>query len=239
MKDEDKETSIDDEKDVESTSQESKEEKEVRHMNKLFNDPLMLVFGFLFYGVIAWYFISSEDELFIKKEPLKADITQMIANASNLDSLKHYFNNAEKLEWGFIYGWSNDKKDYYKSPISLVNVLKDIQSDFYLKTASNTLNIKRVVELIKEHEQRNPFDELSEIQKDQFNNIRIKLDSNYELVEQEVNKLSNDMKQNNKLINQYLSDSKTSLYVSIASLIFALITTIGSQVVYRKRSSNK
>ena len=242
MKDENNEISIDDEKvetDVESINKESEKEKENLYMNKLFNDPLMLIFGFLFYGAIAWYFISSEDELFIKKEPLKADITQMITNEANLDSLKHYFNNAEKIEWGFIYGWSNDKKDYYELPTSVVNVFKDIQSEFYLKTDSSTLDINRVVELIKEHEQRNPFDELSVIQKDQFNNIRIKLGSNYEAVEQEFNKLSNDMKHNNKLINQYLSDSKTSLYVSIASLLFALITTIGSQVVYRKRSSNK
>jgi hypothetical protein len=238
----DKVTSIDDKKvkiDRENTDMETKEDPKFLRMYRLYDNPFMLILGFLFYGVMAWYFIFDEDELFIKKEPLKAEITKMVINEANLDSLKHYFNNAEKLEWGIVYGWNNHKKDHYVAPISLVNILKDIQSDFYLKKTAETLKITRVAELIKEHEQRNPFDELSTVQRDQFNNIRIKLGSNYGIVEQEVNKLSNDMKQNNQLIYQYLTDSKTSLYVSIASLIFALITTVVSQVVYRKRSSKK
>ncbi|MGF1718318.1 hypothetical protein L4D08_26040 [Photobacterium chitinilyticum] len=206
-----------------------------RQSDPLLSSPSMMVFGILFYGFIAWYFFLSDDELYINKESVKSDISQMIINDADLDSIKHHFNSSDKVEWGFIFGWSNNKHDYYVSSIPLLTILKDIKSDTYLAKSIDKNKQGKVSKVIKEYQQRNPFDGLEQVQKDQFNNIRIKLDENFDVVKQEVYKLSEDLNQKNLLVNQYLSDSKTSLYVSIASLIFALITTFGSQLMYRKK----
>ena len=210
-----------------------------------FKDPFFIIFAMIFYGGIAWYVYNIEEKYYIKKEPLKTDIIKMIQNGAKLDDIKHYYTNANAEEWGLIDNWNDDKKDYYLKPISLLHVLKDIKNDKFLSEKieddefineeSKINNIKNLTRLIIEYKQRNPFDELEESQKEQFNNVRIKLGKDFVVIEQELYKLSSNMQEKNKLVNEYLSSSNTSLYVSIGSFAFAFLTTIWFQFSNRKR----
>jgi hypothetical protein len=77
--------------------------------------------------------------------------------------------------------------------------------------------------IITEYTESNPFDKLEAGQKDLFENIRVKLNGNYSTVSDDVNKLSDELDNKNKLVNEYLSDSQTSLIVSIVSAFIAVI----------------
>lgn len=208
-----------------------------REFFKLYPNPGMVILAFLFYGGLIWQFWLSDDDIYVDKFAVKSSIAKMVNNGADLESIKHFYSNFGGEEWGFIYRWDKDKTNFYPNGTPLLTALKDLKSDTYLDVESDFDSTQRdgLSELINEYQQRNPFEGLEQSQKDSFENIRMKLANNFNDVSSDFYKISEDLKQKNMLVNQYLSDSKTSLYVSIASLIFAFITTFGSQFFYWKR----
>ncbi|HBC3478506.1 TPA: hypothetical protein KDY95_003679 [Vibrio cholerae] len=200
-----------------------------REFDRMFSSPGMLLMAFLFYGGLIWQFWLSDDDIYVDKLVVKSNITKMVQNGADLESIKHFYSNIVGVEWGFIYRWDKEKANFYPEGTPLLTVLKDLKSDTYLDANFDTTQRDGLNVLINEYQQRNPFEGLEQSQKDSFENIRTKLSGNFDDVSTDFYKISEDLKQKNLLVNQYLSDSKTSLYVSIASLVFAFITTFGSQ----------
>ncbi|HCV03242.1 hypothetical protein L1264_08655 [Pseudoalteromonas sp. APAL1] len=197
----------------------------------------LVIMGLLIYWAWSWAF--GDDQLYKTKSQVQADISTMVGNGANLDSLKHYFSTTFDQEWGLFYRWNNEKSDHYREDVSLLTVLKDIKNQGYLKGSTDSNNMNNISALIAEYQQRNPFDGLEINQKDLFDNIRVKLDENYLVVSNDLNKLSDELSQKNKLVTQYLSDSQTSLYISIASLAFGVVFPVVSLLFSRRKSSNK
>ncbi|MDB1124257.1 hypothetical protein [Vibrio algarum] len=195
----------------------------------------MVIFGLLFYGGLAWKFWLYDDSLHIEKAEVKASIVEMVNNGSDLESIKHFYSQTPEEEWGFKYRWDKDKSQYYPAPTPLLTVLKDLKSDSYLNPEGGSKNRESIQKLLTEYQERNPFDGLEQSQKDSFESIRIKLGSEFANVSSDFYKISENLKQKNLLVDQYLSDSRTSLYLSIASLLFAFLTTLGSQYFYWKK----
>lgn len=185
---------------------------------------------------VVWDWAFGDDDFYEPKSKIQSDVSSMIKNGASLDSLKHYFTSAFNQQWGLIYRWDKEKKDHYRQDVSLLIVLKDIESENYLNGRSESDNLDAISKLIAEYQERNPFDGLEVNQKDLFENIRVKLGDKYNVVSNDVNKLSDELSQKNKLLTRYLSDSQTSLYISIVSLAFGLVLPILS-MLYKKRRS--
>ncbi len=198
--------------------------------------PFIMIISF--FWLILWFFFSGSSESYIKKEPLKNEIQSLVKNGANLNSIRHYFDQNPYFEWETIQNWSDEKMNFYTNDTLLIDVLADIKNDLYLKGNAVPETINSLDKLINEHKSRNPFDNLEINQKDHFENIRIKLGENYNIISNEVNKISSQLEQQNKLVTQYLSDSKNSYYLSIVSLIFALLTT-GYSLFSRGRKSDE
>jgi len=202
-------------------------------------ETFQLISGFISLCVIffiIWYWVTRPPELYIKKYEVKKTISTMIANGADLDAIKHYYKGVDKFKWSISYGWRNEKNEHYPSDILLVTIFKDIRNDWYIKNKPDQKEDGRILSLINEYEQRNPFDGLESSQRDYFENIRIKLGGNYSSVTTEIGKISDELRIKNNLVNQYLADSKKSLYISIASIGFALLMAMFQIFTFIRRS---
>lgn len=196
----------------------------------------LAIIALFFYWIWSWAF--GDDFNYKKKDELQAEIATMAKNGADLDSIKHHLSTAFTQSWGLIYRWSNEKSEHYRSDVLLLTVLKDIQNKALLDSEKK-IDTSEILKLISVHQQKNPFDGLEPNQKDLFENIRVKLNDNYGLISSDLNKLSDEFAMKNGLVNQYLSDSKTSLYISIASLAFGVVFPILGMLFKRRKSSNK
>lgn len=84
-----------------------------------------------------------------------------------------------------------------------------------------------------EHEEINPFDKLLVGQKDYFENLRIKTGSDYKNISNDVNNLADELHQKNLLVDEYLSDSKMSFWISIFAVFLSL--AIGGYQIFTGR----
>ncbi|PKM27835.1 MAG: hypothetical protein CVV08_22120 [Gammaproteobacteria bacterium HGW-Gammaproteobacteria-12] len=196
----------------------------------------LLLIALFVYWVWGWAF--GDDFYYKKKAVLQAEVNTMVKNGADLDSIKHHFFTAFSQEWGLIDSWTKDESDYYRNDVSLLVVLKDIQNSAYL-SEEVLVDIAGVRGLMEVYQYRNPFDGLEPNQKDLFENIRVKLGDGYGVVAGDLNKLSDEITMKNGLVNQYLSDSKTSLYISVASLAFGLFLPFIGVLLRRRRMSGK
>lgn len=196
---------------------------------------LFLIVLFIYW---LWGLAFGDDFYYKKKDVLQAEINTMVKNGADLDSIKHHFLTAFSQEWGLIDRWTNDESDYYRNDLSLLVVLKDIQNSAYLSEEA-VVDVAGIRSLMEVYQYRNPFDGLEPNQKDLFENIRVKLGDDYGVVAGDLNKLSDEIAMKNGLVNQYLSDSKTSLYISVASLAFGLFLPLIGVLLKRRRASVK
>ena len=116
-------------------------------------------------------------------------------------------------------------------------MLEQLRTDQYLNGKPDSVFLDKLDTIIREYTESNPFDKLESGQKDLFENIRVKLNGNYSVVSDDVNKLSDELSNKNKLVNEYLSDSQTSLVVSIVSAFIAVI--LAAIQMWQNRSNNK
>jgi hypothetical protein len=68
----------------------------------------------------------------------------------------------------------------------------------------------------------NPFDNLEENQKYHFQNIQEKLDTTYEKISPDINKIADDLKDKNELVAKYLNQSDSSYTISIVAIVLTL-----------------
>ena len=197
---------------------------------------LALIIYFI-YSVWNWAF--GDEQLYKPKSQVQTNISKMIDNGADLDSLKHYFSSNFDQEWGLLYRWNKKKSEHYTKDTSLLTVLKDIKNQNYLKDSIEISKTTATSTLIAEYQERNPFDDLEVHQKDMFDNIRVKLGEKYPVVANDLNKLSDEISQKNKLVTQYLSDSRTSLYISIASFAFGFGLPVLRMLFSRRKLFHK
>ena len=91
--------------------------------------------------------------------------------------------------------------------------------------------------MIEENEKHNPFDNLEDNQKYNFQNIQEKLDSTYEKVKPDVIKIADEMNSRNQLIARYLNRAESSYYISIAALLITII--LAGYQIFQNYNSDK
>ena len=213
---------------VESDNRENKNKKILSIINSTF---LTMMFTALSISVLSSVLLDkfSLDKPVINKVEVIEDLNKLITNNADLRAIKFYYerqssksitiNPLQKIL--YYFGFSQGVYISASTPLSIM--LEDIRTNYYLHNNDNPELLVKLEEIIKNHSESNPFDKLELSQKDIFENIRIKSQDNYPVISNDLNKLSDEIFNKNQLVTEYLSDSRTSLYVSIASACIAVL----------------
>lgn len=204
----------------------------------------MPIFLSFFISIMMVLIANPEKKLFFAKAPIKEVMQKSIRNGGDLRVVKHIYEtrNLEGLEFQKIFlPWKLD--GYYKEEYPLTNILNDLMID-YLQDSSikDSIYHQALCDIIEENEKQNPFDNLEENQKYNFENVQTKLDSVYVKIAPDIIKIADELNNKNQLVNMYLSKSEMSFYISIAALIITLffsIIQIAQNYTRNKEKSNQ
>jgi len=196
------------------------------------NLTLWLAIALILFAVFN-SFGTSDDK--VSATLLKEEIVSSIQKGADLEVVKRIYENRKKLDKGIFSILDNKGLEYpYETPLS--SVLEDIRADLFLgESKPDEGFVSDINALISSHNQKNPFDKLTKQQKDYFENVRQKTGDSYSLIQSDMNNISDELYSQSLLVETYLSDSRTSLYVSIFSLLFALI--VSGYQIYQGRPS--
>ncbi|MBI5848749.1 MAG: hypothetical protein HZB31_12555 [Nitrospirae bacterium] len=218
----------------------------ISHLESIADVVIPLAFIVLL--ILGFYFIVFGSEKVVKKDTIKRDMQHVIMQNGDLKAVKQLYANRE-IERYTILDRLSGRSSYYDSDVPLSVILEDLRLGLFetrpaWKDSPKDFNIllERVDSIIKEYIQTNPFDSLEDIQKDYFENIRLKLSAQYPLVQTEVNKIADELRNKNILVARYLKDSTRSYWISI--IAFAVSTLIAfiqfwQTNKYRRQIANK
>ena len=163
------------------------------------------------------------NESYLSKETIQNKLTVAINNGAPLDAVKNIYFNREKIQYGVIKRYFN-KDEYYNFNVPLSQILYDLESSYFIHKNITDINISKVSATIKKYSATDQFDSLEVSQKDVFTNIQQKLSTaNYQLIQNNLEKIAIKLTEKNILVNQYLKDSTNSFWISISALIFSAI----------------
>ena len=158
---------------------------------------------------------------------IKVDIGKAIQNNADIEVVKHIYNQRLVKKgslFDVILKKSQDEKYLEGTPLSII--LNDILADYYLNGQSDSIYLRNIHAIILLHNQTNPFDKLEPNQKNDFENLRCKLDGEYGLVENDINRISEALYHRNQLVNTYLDKSNLSYWISIVALVLTILLSL-------------
>mgnify|MGYP000182029718 CR=1 FL=1 len=160
---------------------------------------------------------------YTEKIVIQEKIKKAVNNGASLEVIRTIFSN-RNIDKSFFSRWLKDDLINYIEPLRLSVVLDDMKAEYFLEDHKTELEpyLSKLQLLTDENVEINPFDKLESYQKDYFINIRLKISDKYELIENDVNKIADELNKQNSLVKEYLSDATTSLFLSGGGLIFAL-----------------
>jgi hypothetical protein len=168
--------------------------------------------------------IGGDRQKSVQKELVAGNIATAISNDSDLRSVKQIFANRDlKRKKLFSFG---EEDGVYKESVPLSVVLEDIRANLFLIEKPDLELVNKIDKIILDHHQTNPFDRLDEIQKDMFINIRLKLPDDYQIIQNDINKIADEINVKNQLVDKYLDRSTMSFWVSISALVFSISIAI-------------
>ncbi len=207
-------------------------------MLNLVSELLRLILVVIVSMIIATFivnYIPKEYELTIfNKSEFQKDIISMISNGADFEDIKYLYDSNKYKDESTLTGFKyilklNHGEFYSKNKDSLDYILRDIKSNILInkeeyKNNSDNLD-SRLKLFIKENNEKNPFDVLEKNQKEHFINLRIKLSNSnsYDDVKNDIEKIVIELNEKNSTIKEYLSDATKSYYISLISLILAII----------------
>lgn len=205
-------------------------DKEIPSRNQFFSNKSDLMKSILLW-ILMGAFVALLMRFFgpdldiVGAEKLKGDIVLSVQNGADLDVVKRVYENRAKIQRDFSNIFESEIGSYrYDVPLSIV--LEDIRSELYLGSERPDADlVEKINALIASHNQENPFDKLTKQQKDYFESVRQNAADIYPIIQNDMNNISDELYLQNQMVDSYLSDSKTSFYVSIVSLLFALVVS--------------
>ena len=96
----------------------------------------------------------------------------------------------------------------------------------YLNSEVKPDLIKLISEKLNEHEQSNPFDRLEPGQRVHFELVQTKLGTNYVQIQDNINRIVDEIDNKNKLVDKYFSDATMSYRISIIALLIGLLALL-------------
>lgn len=248
--------------DDETAINDSDKESDEKELNKIKGDVyvkkgfFLKVFEFLFYGEYSFkIFISifilslfssypGEKNKKVDFELFSKNIHTLLNNNADITTVKLFYDSRdiEKSETILssifnllVIKESNNTKSYFSYELAFSQTLNIIKTNEYLSKEPDRVFLKKLEKIINENNETNPFDRLESGQRDLFENIRVKLGDDYPIIDKDLNKLTDELSNKNSLVNEYLSDSKTSLFVSIASAVLAVLLAVAQMWQSRQR----
>ena len=190
-------------------------------------------------GLIITILTEPSDEKYFNKEKYKASIQLSVKNGAKIDNIKHLYD-SRILEKKPLFS-SKDEfiSKYYTENTSLSFILQDLLSDYYTnsKFEKDSIYICKLNMIIKENQETNPFDKLEISQKYNFENIRLKTDSNYVKIQSDIIRITDELDSKNQLVNKYLNKSEISFNLSIIALIITIL--LSAYQIFQNYSSTK
>ena len=212
------------------------EQSKVSELSTLFSfiSAIIALFSLLF--AVYVLFFSDSSKYF--SADIKTKIKKTILNGADITVVKHLYSSKELYTVGIFDKIFNlhQNENKYPENTSLNVILKDIKSEYYLTKGDSGL-LTRLDAIIIENDQLDPFENLDPNQKFMFQNVRQKLDSNYTIIQQDFNRIADDLKNKNVLLDKYLDKSDQSYWISIIALIFSVVVSVFQ--VIQSNSSNK
>lgn len=191
---------------------------------------LWLIIAAILFSIFSFF---GEDNSRVSADALKNKILSSVQNGADLEVVRRVYEKRKPIKSG-LFSIFDTKVPEYPHDVPLSTVLEDIRADLFLGDNKPDEDIVSTINaLIASHNQKNPFDKLTKTQKEYFENVRQKIGESYDLAQNDMNNISDELHSKNQLVETYLSDSRTSLYVSIFSLLFALI--ISGYQIYQGR----
>lgn len=203
--------------------------------------PILLIILGIFF---IYYFLIGSEKL-VSKNSLQSDMLQAIANGGDLKAVKQAYHNRVPERYGLLDRILYGRNSYYDNDVPLSVILEDLrlrlfqEKPIYKNKAQAEEMLKTVDTIIEENTQTNPFDKLEDIQKDYFENIRIKIPSQYPLIQTELSKISDELYNKNSLVAKYLRDSTRSYVISITAFVISLVIAFVQIYQNRKKRLGK
>ncbi|HCJ4668944.1 hypothetical protein [Vibrio parahaemolyticus] len=163
---------------------------------------------------------------YVEKEKIQIELQTLINNGAGLRAIKFHYDNRASTKRDIIFALKQDKELYYPYTVTLSDILEELRTQQFKQGKPDVDSLQKLDQIIDEYSASNPYDKLEAGQRDLFENIRVKLGDEYSNVASDINKLTDELSNKNKLVNEYLSDSQTSLVVSIVSAFIAVILSL-------------
>lgn len=154
---------------------------------------------------------------------MNSRLSAIIRNGAKLDLVKHTYEVR-----AYVHPRLFNKMDmnmYYSDRTPLSIVLNDICVD-YLSAApfvEDSLFYSRLLHIIQENQYHNPFDNLEDSQIPFFENVRLIMGDDYDLIQDDMVRISSELSNKNQLVGKYLRRSNISYFISISALVLTII----------------
>ena len=171
------------------------------------------------------------------EKSIKADILTVIQNDADINVIKNLYQYREIKNYGLFSVFKKKADNIYALNTPLSRILDDIQIDLYKSPELDSCLLQKVNHVIEIHNQLNPFDKLDNSQKHNFENIQLKLNSKFSLIQNDVTKIADELHNKNLLVEKYLDKSTTSYWISIIALVATILLSIYQ--LYQNRKSKQ
>lgn len=193
--------------------------------------PIAFLFPLLMFFTFALSLIT--EKTFVDRKNLHMNVTTAIKNGAQLSDVKQIFENrkhakgvSQLFDLLLYVKNSRNSDEFYREPVNLTTILKDIKSELYL---TNTVDLELVASISKtiaEHEKTNPFDKLEPSQRIHFELIQTKLGDKYAPIQENVVRIVDEIDNKNMLVSKYFSDATMSFRISIIALVIGILALI-------------
>lgn len=169
---------------------------------------------------------TTESNRFIEKKAIKSKLSAIIKNGAKLDLVKHAYEVNPFVHRRLFR--RIDENQYYTDKTTLASILNDINVDYLSQNpfVEDSLFFANLSSIIQDNHYQNPFDNLEDSQKSYFENVRIVMGDNYELIQDNMNKIGAELSNKNQLVSKYLNRSNVSFIISIVALALTIILSI-------------
>lgn len=180
-------------------------------------------------GISAICVFFTPQKRFYNKSSFERKISAIINNGGGLESIKHIqknIDNADEKKSYCNYLFDKEVIEVTDKP-NLTNLLFNLKAQYYEDTSKAFINdINSLNSIIAKYNTTNPFDNLEENQRYLFNNVVNQSDTLYQYIEEDVNKIVDELVYKNDLVKEYLSNAKSSYRNSIIAMSISTLSLL-------------
>ncbi len=165
---------------------------------------------------------------YVKKKDIQESLCKIIHNGGTIDEVKQVYNNRKIVKSVMLFSNSNLLDSNYTVDTPLSSILADLLVKHYKQDSmhADSIYVTSLRNMISTYKTIHPFDGLEENQRYYFENIRLKLDSNYNYIQDDLVKLGDELDRKNLLVTKYLNKSETSFWISIIAVFITVILSL-------------